>query len=95
MHERNGAQTFGGGFGGDIALGHGEHLVADHEFADGGRAQERRIEVGVQNPFGVRLAVHRGLVKAHRVGEGDFEQVVVAGGHLFENVGQGADFSGG
>ena len=33
------AQPLGGGFRGDVALGHAEHLVTDHEFPDRCRAQ--------------------------------------------------------
>ncbi len=48
--------------------------------------------MGVQHPFGVIEAVIGGLVEAHRVGEGDFEQVVVANGDFLVNIGQGAPF---
>ena len=43
-----GAEAGGGGFGGEVALGHAEHLEADHEFADLGGAEQGRVEVGVE-----------------------------------------------
>ena len=43
------SQALGGFLGGQVALGLGEQLVADHELADG-RPQERRVEVGVELP---------------------------------------------
>ena len=42
-------QPPGGVLGGQVALGLGEQLVADHELADVG-PQQRRIEVGVDLP---------------------------------------------
>ena len=39
-------------------------------------------------PLLVRLAVARGLVEAHGVGEAGLEEVVVAGGGLLEDVGE-------
>ncbi len=49
------AQALGGAFGRDVALRLGQQLVADHELAHRGRAQQRRVEVRVQVPLGVRL----------------------------------------
>lgn len=42
------AQAFRGLFGCDVALGFGHEFVADEEFADGGAAQEWRVEVDVE-----------------------------------------------
>jgi methionine synthase II (cobalamin-independent) len=36
-----GYDKFGGGFGCDVTLRHGKHLIADHEFLHRGRAQKR------------------------------------------------------
>ena len=48
-----------------------KHLVTHHELPHGRRAQQRRIEMRVKMPLGVRLAVRRALVEAHGIGEGD------------------------
>src|SRR6185503_5649382 len=74
------AQAFGGALRGDVALRLAEQLEADHELTDRRRAQQRRIEVGVQVQFRMRLPVRRPLVHAHRVRELDAEEPVVAGG---------------
>ena len=50
MHFRQLAQSTCGLLGSQIALRLAEHLVADHELLDGGRAQQRRVEVGVELP---------------------------------------------
>ena len=47
---RQGAQPGGGLLGGEVALGFGQELEADHELAHRRRAQERRVEVGVELP---------------------------------------------
>ena len=39
-------EFLGGLFGCDIALGLGKHFVANHEFFDGGGAEQGRVEVG-------------------------------------------------
>jgi len=36
-----------------VALGFGQHLVADHELFHSGRAQQGRVKVGVQLPVRV------------------------------------------
>ena len=51
------AQARGGVFRRHVALRRAEHLEADHELAHGRRPQQRRIEVRVQVPLVVRLAV--------------------------------------
>jgi hypothetical protein len=51
------AEGGGCGFGGDVALGGAEEFEADHKFSDGGGAEEGRIEVEVEEPFGMGLAV--------------------------------------
>jgi len=78
----------------EVALGFGEHLVADHEFFDGGRAQERGVEVGVELPVIVILLAEGRAVPAHGVGEGGLEEVVVAGEEALEDVGEGIAFLG-
>ena len=50
------AQALGGRFGGQVALRHGQHLKADHELAHRGRAQQRRVEMGVQVPLRMTAA---------------------------------------
>src|SRR5208282_944403 len=70
----------------DIPLWAGQHFVADHELTDRRRPQQRRIEVRVEMPFRVRLAIGRGLMKAHRIGERNLEEIVVARGELFEDI---------
>src|SRR5436309_1477514 len=53
---RQGSQSGGGILWGDIALRHAEHLEPHHKLADGSRAQQRRIEMRVEVPLGMRLA---------------------------------------
>ena len=48
--------------------------------------------MGVQDPFGMALAITRSLVETHRVGKGNFEQIIVARGDLFEGFRQVAHF---
>ena len=43
-----GAEAGGGGLGGEVALGHAEHLEAVQEFADLGGTEQRGVEVGVE-----------------------------------------------
>src|SRR5215472_3658963 len=59
------AECVGSGLRRDVALRGAEQLKADHEFADGCGAQQRRIEVRVQLPLGMFVAVEWGRVKAH------------------------------
>ena len=87
MDGRDGSEPLGGFLGAEVALGLGEQLVADHELAHG-RPQERRVEMRVELPVGVGLSVERGLVPAHRVGERQAEEVVVAAEQLDQDVGQ-------
>jgi hypothetical protein len=89
------AQAGGGGFGGEVALGHAEHFEADHEFANLCGAEERRVKVGVEVHRIVRLTVCGALVESHGVGEADLEEVVVAGGDGLEDGGEGTTFGGG
>src|ERR1017187_6068214 len=84
-----GAEAVGGGFSGEVALGRAEHLEADHEFADFGGAQQRRVEVGVEVHPLVCLAVGGALVEAQAIGEGDLEEIVVASGDGLEDGGEG------
>ena len=84
-----GAEAGGGSFGGEVALGHAEHFEADHEFANLGGAEERRVEVGVEVHGVVTLSVGGALVEAHGVGEADLEEIVVAGGDRFEDGREG------
>src|ERR1017187_10013972 len=84
-----GAEAGGGGFGGEVALGRAEHLEADHELADFGGAQQRRVEVRVEVHSLVRLAMGGALVEAQAIGERDLEEVVVAGGDGLKDVGKG------
>src|SRR5437762_6830965 len=74
--------------GGQVALGLRRQLVADHELADGGRAQEGGEVRGVQPPVRVGLAVEGPAVPGHRVRERAGEQVVVAAVEAAEEVGQ-------
>src|ERR1017187_6546596 len=84
-----GPEAAGGGCGGEVALGHSEHLEADHEFANLGGAQQRRVEVTVEVHVVVvwiaSAAVGGALVEAHGVGEADLKEIVVAGGDGFED----------
>jgi hypothetical protein len=91
----DGAKGGGCGFRSDVALGGAEELEADHEFADGGGAEERREEVEVEGPFGVGLVVRGSRVEAHGVGEGRVEDAVVAGGELLEDGGETGLLRGG
>ncbi len=47
----------------------------------------------MQMPFGVGLAVRGTLVEAHRIREGNIEQLVIAGGHLLQDVCQQIAFN--
>ena len=89
------AEAFCGVFGGDVALGHAEHFEADHEFTDGSRAQQGRIEVGVEVPLGVGCAVCRGLMEAHGVRKAGLEKVVEADGDAVEGFGEAVALSRG
>ena len=53
-----------------------------------------RVIMGVQVLPGVRFAVEGRLVKTHRIGETDLEQIVVARGHLLEDIRERADLGG-
>jgi len=88
MHLAGFAQTLGGGFGSDVALRHAEHFKTNHEFAHCGRAQQRRIEVGVEMPLLVSALVRRRLVETHGVGEAGFEEIVEARGDAAKRIGQ-------
>ncbi len=44
--------------------------------------------MSVQRQFGVRLSVEGRLMKSHRIGEGDFEEIVITDRELLENVRQ-------
>src|ERR1700722_10072862 len=57
----------------DIPLWHPQHLKADHKLTDSRRAQQRRIEMRVEVPLRMRLAVGGSLMEAHRVREGNPE----------------------
>ena len=61
-----------------IALRLGEHFVADHEFFDRGRAQQRRIKVRMQLPVVAVAGVVRSGVPAHRIRKRGLKQIVVA-----------------
>ena len=76
----DGAQPLGGFLGGQVALGLGEQLVADHELADAGRPQERRVEVGVELPVARSSAAspsNGAWCQPIEYGNGLLEQVVV------------------
>lgn len=82
------AEALCGALRGDITLRLAQQLVPDHELAHGGRPEERWVEVGMQVPLGMRRAVGGGQMEAHGVGEGDLEEVIVAGGQLLQDVRQ-------
>ena len=44
----------------------------------------------VEMPLGVGFVVGWGLVEAHGVGEAGFKQIVVAGGGLLQDIGEGS-----
>src|SRR5579863_3612049 len=54
---RNIPQTARSGLWRDVALRSAQHFKADHKLPDRRRAQQRRIEVGVQMPLGVGAGV--------------------------------------
>ncbi len=64
--------------GRQIALRHGQHLEADHEFADPRRAQEGREEMDVQSEVIAGPSIGRALMKTHGVGKQCLEQGVIA-----------------
>src|SRR5579864_7746097 len=80
------AKAIGGNLGRDVALRRSQHFKSNHKFSDGGRAQQRRIEVRVKMPFGMRLSTCGGLMESHRVGEGNAEHLVVGGGYFLQNL---------
>ncbi len=82
------SQLFGSGFRSYIPLWHAQHLEAHHELADGGGAQEGRIEMGVKMPFSMRFAVGRRLVEAHGVRERGLEEIVVPSRHPLKDIRQ-------
>ena len=88
MHGGRCPKTFCGGLGRQIALRHRQQLIANHELADGGRSEQRRIEVGVQVPGLAGIVIGRLLVKTHRIREWSFEEIVVARRDLFQSVGE-------
>src|SRR5688572_20904286 len=89
------SQALRGGFRGDITLRHPEHLITYHELADRCRAQQRRIEMCMEQPLWVSLSIERSLVKSHGVGKGDLKQIVVACGDRLQDGGEGRCFGGG
>ncbi len=94
VHRRYCPQSFRRLLRRDVPLWHGKQLVPDHEFAHGRRPQQRWVEVRVQYPFRVFLSVERRLVEAHRVREGDLEQVIVSRGDLLQDPCQAVDLTG-
>src|SRR5690606_24705082 len=74
--------------GREVALGLGQHLVADHELAHSCRAQQRRVEVGMKLPVLVTARITWCAVPAHWVREGDFKQVVIADEQRLKDVRQ-------
>src|SRR5262249_22648986 len=95
VDRRNGPKPLGRSFRRDVALRAAEELEADHEFADGRRAEERRVEMCVEMPFRMGRAVGRALMKTHRIGEGCLEDVVVADGKAAQRFGKGVRLGGG
>ena len=89
-----GAEFGGGGFWGEVALGFGEHFVTDHKFFDGGGAEERGIEVGVELPVVEIGWGERGTVPAHGVRERDPEELIVAVEKLLKDLGKRLALSG-
>ncbi len=71
---------------------HAQHFKSHHEFSYGRGAQKRRIEVRVEVPFMMRLAVRGRLMKAHRIRKWNIENLVVGGRHLLQNLRQQDDF---
>ena len=51
MHGADGAKAFSGLLGRKVALGFGEHFIADHEFFHRCRAEKRRVEMRVELPM--------------------------------------------
>ena len=83
-----GAEGGGGGFGGEVALGFGEHFVTDHEIFDGGGAEERGIEVGVELPVVEMGWGEGGAVPAHGIRERDPEELIVAVEEFLKDLGK-------
>ena len=75
-------------------MGFGEHFVTDHEFFDGGGAEERGIEVGVELPVVEIGWGERGTVPAHGVRERDPEELIVAVEKLLKDLGKRLALSG-
>ena len=65
-----------------------KHFKSNHEFSYSCRPQQRRIEVRMEMPFRVWLRIGWTLVKSHGVWKAGLKQVVVAGGHSFQNIRQ-------
>src|SRR5262249_40867110 len=90
---RCGAQSFRGAFRCDVPLRRSEHFVADHKFAYGGGAKERRGKErgGVALPAGA--IVRRLLVESHGVRKGSLKQIVVTRSELLEDFAQAVALS--
>src|SRR2546421_3481093 len=84
------AEAGGGRFGREVAVRRGEELVADHKFANSGRAQQRREVMRVQVPAFMGLTVGRPLMKTHRIRKSGLEQIVVPNGGAPKDVAEKA-----
>src|SRR5687767_5382207 len=51
--------------------------------------------MGMKDPLGMRLAIEGSLVEAHRVREGNLEQVIIARGDELQDFSEGCYFGGG
>jgi hypothetical protein len=87
MRLRAGPQALGSAFGSDVPLRHSQHLKADHEFSDRRRAQQGRIEVGVEVPLRMGSAIGWCLVEAHGVGEAGLKEQIKTGGKPLQRIG--------
>src|ERR1700694_3511950 len=92
MDFAQGAQSLGSGFRSQVPLRRPQHLVSNHEFRDGCRAQQRRIIVRVNVPLRVGLAVGGTLMEPHAVWKRHLEQIVVTDAEPVKNLRQGIAF---
>src|SRR5579863_1511104 len=95
MNFRQLLKPLGGALRSYIPLGIVQQLVTDHKFLHGGGTQERGEIVGVKMEAGVVALVGGTLVKAHGIGEGGLEEIVVADGDAAQDVGKGVGLGGG
>src|SRR6476619_4761889 len=75
-----------------IALSVCEHFITDHKFLDRRRPEQWRVEMGMELPMLLFTESTRRPVPTHRVGKGDFEQIIISCQKTLENIRQTRSF---